>query len=1059
MKSRKKHLKERRVAEYCQLEPRQLMAGVPQLIDIRPGGGSAIPYFPGSIGNWMFFSADGPTGGRELWKSDGTTAGTTLVKDINPNPSSASSHSDPRSFTNVNNTVFFSADDGTTGRNLWKSDGTLAGTVMVKDISSITTLSVGDMANCMGTLFFVVGGRSLWKSDGTDAGTVPLREFDLGPKVQLVEDLKNVNGTLLFTAYDSDEGGAELWRSDGTVAGTVRVKDIFPGTYTSPGGTRPNSSTPDDLTNVNGTLFFTAQTSAGRELWKSDGTDAGTVRVLEAGIGGPGLRQYETFLTNVNGVLFFAYDNWTHGRELWRSDGTVPGTTIVADINLTPGTFVGTTLSSNPQDLCNVNGTLFFTAIDTDGNRRLFRSEGRSTSTQPIADVPIVGHDITNDAYDLVNVSGTLFFSSLDESGTRRAYLSDGTLNQTRGLSNTLEVPDFDPKFGLNVNGRYFFNAKNATSGYEMAVFDTGDEAAVEFDGVKGPFVKGPGVSFRGIVGAGVVSYGVIGTGTAPPSTPTDLAVIDIATGAPPSNPLHFTNVNGAMFFSAIGPSGDRELYRSNGAFATRFDLNVGLGSSHPQNLTNVNGDLYFTAETPSNGRELWKYDGTTGFTFRVRDIWGGVDGSTPLNLTNYNGRLFFSAYTPTHGRELWTTDGTNAGTVILKNINTAEQSSDPAWLTVSRNTLYFAATSVLGGRELFKSDGTATGTVLVKNINETVSPTIGSSNPSELIDVDGQLFFAANDGINGIELWRSNGSSAGTTMVSNINPTGSSNPANLTNVRGNLFFRATTSASGAELWRRNRWNGATEMVEEIAPGAVSSFPTSLTNVNGILAFVATTSSNGAELWRSNGTDAGTFIVKDIVPGTVSSSISNLYNHNGHLFFSANDGTNGAEVWKSRLTDATTMMVKDIRAGAASSSPTGFSGAGVELYFSADDGISGRELWVFRPDLSADMPPALMLAPNQLKPAFISSASDLNWASSITSSKTQRQLMNSSDERNFALETPATSRTNSPTNMFAERKQHVVVRQLAANQPSTERDDLFANWERLHEADALEFGV
>src|SRR5262249_27570756 len=139
--------------------------------------------------------------------------------------------------------------------------------------------------------------------------------------------LTNVNGELFFTADDGVHG-TELWKSDGTVAGTSMVKDIYPGSYTRYfGGSYPNSSNPRELTNVNGTLYFTANDGQGYELWKSDGTTAGTVMVadinpdnINPGSGGPDR------LTNVNGELFFEANDSIHGYELWKSDGTVAGT-------------------------------------------------------------------------------------------------------------------------------------------------------------------------------------------------------------------------------------------------------------------------------------------------------------------------------------------------------------------------------------------------------------------------------------------------------------------------------------------------------------------------------------------------------------------------------------------------------------------------------------------------------------------------------------------------------------------------------------------------------------
>jgi ELWxxDGT repeat protein len=197
--------------------------------DITPGPGDSHPEALTNVGGTLFFNADDGTHGSELWKSDGTTAGTVLVKDVTPG---VSDYLGPIFLTNVGGTLFFNDDDGIHGRELWKSDGTGPGTVMVKNI----------------------------KPRGGSAGR-------FGPS-----DLTNVRGTLFFVANDGTHG-YELWKSDGTTAGTIMVKDITPGA---------SGSDPLYLTEVGSRLFFNARDDGhGRRLWRSDGTSAGTVLVVE----------------------------------------------------------------------------------------------------------------------------------------------------------------------------------------------------------------------------------------------------------------------------------------------------------------------------------------------------------------------------------------------------------------------------------------------------------------------------------------------------------------------------------------------------------------------------------------------------------------------------------------------------------------------------------------------------------------------------------------------------------------------------------------------------------
>jgi ELWxxDGT repeat protein len=211
---------------------------------------------------------------------------------------------------------------GVHGRELWRSDGSPGGTSLVVDLDPGLNGGVfeGPLPLHGRLLFdgFDATQVSLWRSDGTVEGTVPIA-LNITPYLSNATEL---NGSLFFPAYD-DPHGSELWCSDGTAAGTGLVKDIVPGT----GGSYPQS-----LVAADGVVLFAAsEDAAGTELWRSDGTAAGTLRVKDIS---PGTRgSSPRALTSVGRTAFFTADDGAHGIELWRTDGTAEGTALVADIN------------------------------------------------------------------------------------------------------------------------------------------------------------------------------------------------------------------------------------------------------------------------------------------------------------------------------------------------------------------------------------------------------------------------------------------------------------------------------------------------------------------------------------------------------------------------------------------------------------------------------------------------------------------------------------------------------------------------------------------------------
>ena len=378
------------------LEEKALLAVTPELVtQVGSGADGSDAFHSVNMNGILFFPSTDAAHGTELWRSDGTAAGTMLVKDIQ----TGSVGSSPSYLTNVNGTLYFAASDGVNGRELWKSDGTAAGTVLVKDIQIGSNGSdPKSLVNVNGKLFFAASDgaqlNQLWQSDGTANGTTLITSIVLGANAPTTfpADLTNINGTLFFRAGRAgsffDQQTPILWKSDGTAAGT----DIIDG----------SPSHVVHLTNVNGTLFFSANVSTqnlgmyNSELWKLASTGVNPTLVRD--IRSDGQSSYPSSLTNVNGTLFFsARGNGTFGTELWQSDGTAPGTTLVKDIR--PGTNNG----SYPAELTNVNDILFFIANDGTNGTELWQSDGTAAGTTVVQ---------TIQSSSLTNVNGTLFFNA-----------------------------------------------------------------------------------------------------------------------------------------------------------------------------------------------------------------------------------------------------------------------------------------------------------------------------------------------------------------------------------------------------------------------------------------------------------------------------------------------------------------------------------------------------------------------------------------------------------------------------------------------------------------------
>jgi trimeric autotransporter adhesin len=434
--------------------------------------------------------------------------------------------------------------------------------------------------------------------------------------------------------------------------------------------------------------------------------------------------------------------------------------------------------------------------------------------------------------------------------------------------------------------------------------------------------------------------------------------VKDINPGLYTSVSNYFTNVNGTLFFSGYTPANGLELWKSDGTEAGTVmvkDIQPGSGSSVPSFLVDVNGVVFFQANDGINGAELWKSDGTEAGTVMVKNINSGTAGSDPFKLTNINGVLFFIANDGNSGPELWKSDGTSAGTVLVKDIEQGPKTSYATWFTKFDNKLFFTASNEIFGNELWRSDGTEAGTF---KITEFPGLLTGPTSYPFLTDVNGTLYFKANNtGLpGGSKLWKSDGTTAGTTLVKDINPNSvNSTLWGLTNVNGVLFFSADDGVNGTELWKSDGTEAGTVMVKDIRPGTFGSNPTGFTNFNGILLFSATGVTS--ELWKSDGTETGTILVKE------NSGIGGSVIMDNFVYFVANDGIIGLELFKTDGTSDSTIGF-DIKPGTGSSSPSHLTRVDSILFFKAN----GDQLWAVKMKKSTN-PPTVTSSKNNLLPS------------------------------------------------------------------------------------------
>ena len=906
------------------------------------------------------FIADDGVSGFELWRTDGTEAGTVLVKDIRPGPLSSVAARSNLSLANfvsarAGDVVFFPASDGAHGLELWRTDGTEAGTFLLRDIrpglaSGLDPVFVRDpftFAAVGGLLYFLAAdtdhGTELWRSDGTEAGTFLVKDIFpglFGSNSFGRLESAGAGGALYFTAHDGAHG-FELWRTDGTEAGTIRLTDL-----------PINGGVADLAADVGGALLFSAtETTNDVELWRSDGTEAGTYRVKDIRPGPDGSNLFLRFA--MNGEGYFMADDGLHGEELWKSDGTPEGTVLVKDIQ------AGTT-DSVASVIGAFDGKLYFVANDGTHGHELWVTDGEEAGTHLVKEI-VPGPNTSLVPNGFTRVGAKLYFVVDDTQHGPEVWTTDGTEGGTALVTNLFA--NFGPSALTAAGERLFYTRGETARGVEPWATNGTDGGALLRDIFPGPRTsfsfltpgkRGDTVLFGADDGVhGIELWSTDGT----PGGTVLLKNVNARSRTAPSTELAGTvDLGGKLLFFADDASLGREPWITDGTEGgTRLvrDVFPGLPLSFEQgsgadrvSRLGSSAKAVFSAYDGPHGRELWSTDGTEAGTYLVKDIQPGTAGSEPFQMAPLGSFTVFGANDGTSGHELWATDGTEAGTHLVKDIYPGPGTSFPQDFVPFGDALYFFAYDGSPRQNLWRTDGTEAGTFRVAELGNGYTP--------PPVVYQGSLWFITGDSVHASELCRSDGTEAGTVHVGDL---GIIEAYELTVAGESLFFFGYTEATGPEPWVTDGTIAGSHLVKEIFPGESGALPEEVVAVGDTLFFAGFDDEHGVELWKSDGTEAGTMVVKDILPGSnLDGWPERLANVEGILLFTAQDDVHGRELWRSDGTEAGTFLVQDLLPGPEGSNPGAIVPFGNRLAFVATDAAAGREPWVARPSILTRQP-------------------------------------------------------------------------------------------------------
>ncbi|PIU00757.1 MAG: hypothetical protein COT74_02330 [Bdellovibrionales bacterium CG10_big_fil_rev_8_21_14_0_10_45_34] len=736
--------------------------GTFRISDIAPGDLWSSPRHMKQVGNKLFFSAYNEAIGSTLYVTEGTLESTKLVSD--PLPASQTANT-LLNFSEVGGKLLFRVNSHPTyGSEWWVSDGSESGTQIFFDLNPGTASGLtGNFFNWKSKVYFqgstAAEGPEVYVSDGTVAGTVMVAS-EPGAGGLGFQSPYGFGNKIFFSPTNVDQ---EPWISDGTPGGTAQVSNINAG----------NHSYARAVGAIGDQVVFRADNGTTVDLYSSNGsgiTNLGTL--ISRTYGGSFTLATGLFArgdANLGSNLFFGFQNiYDKGQEIYK-------TLLTGGVSVAVDAFTGIS-SSGAQVLGNLGGKVIYSAYDGT-EPALFMWDG-ATSPIKLSEFNISdGLGTVTGAFDFQSPDSNDFYYAYNGSlgsGYLRVRKSDGSVVRIEPTATSLRVRNPNTSgiykgYQRIAAGLFMVDCESDTAGIEPCVLNENNNTVSLLKDTRAGVTNAtsPSLNNRSIEFNGKVYFGVGAAGELWETDGTEAGTSLLLT-IPNSGgfaPKMFARFGSHFYF--IGRNTDYRLYKSDGTVGGTTSIHTFPAGQTPRDLESIGTTLIVLM----NSGQVWTSDGDTT-TALLKDLYQAAGGFM-MDDTVYNAgnKIFFSWNDGASGLEIFVSDGTVAGTGPLEIVPGATGAGvNGAFLVAGTGRIYFSANDGTNGAELWTSDGTIAGTKMVK---DGCPGTCGLTPMNISLTDDGSIFFQANSNgdssLSGI--WRSDGTNAGTYRLRSVYP------------------------------------------------------------------------------------------------------------------------------------------------------------------------------------------------------------------------------------------------------------------------------------------------